>query len=61
MNYQSCTPIYSSEYQEFFYKEDDFPVPEGQLVGFDLDLGEEVSFVLCDEVYWSLGDEEGLR
>ncbi len=52
--------ICASDFEEFFYKEDDMPVSEGQPVGVDLDLGDEVQFLLFDDIYWSFnnGNEE---
>ena len=52
--------VCASEFEEFFYKEDDIPVSEGEPVGVDLDLEDEVQFVLFDHIYWSLnhGNEE---
>jgi hypothetical protein len=49
--------ICSSEIEEFFYKEDDIAVSEGQPVGVDIDQGDEVKFILFDHIYWSLNDE----
>lgn len=39
--------------QEFFYKEDDISVSEGEPVGVDLDDGQEVKFILFDHIYWN--------
>ena len=52
--------ICASDFEEFFYKEDDMPVSEGQPVGVDLDLEDEVQFLLFDDIYWSFnnGNEE---
>ena len=52
--------ICASDFEEFFYKEDEMPVSEGQPVGVDLDLGDEVQFLLFDDIYWSFnnGNEE---
>lgn len=52
--------VCASDFEEFFYKEDDMPVSEGQPVGVDLDCDDEVQFVLFDDIYWSFnyGNEE---
>tara|TARA_B100000085_G_C18520119_1_gene503339 strand:- start:785 stop:973 length:189 start_codon:yes stop_codon:yes gene_type:complete len=52
--------VCASDFEEFFYKEDDMPVSEGQPVGVDLDCEDEVQFVLFDDIYWSFnhGNEE---
>ncbi len=44
--------ICSSEIEEFFYKEDDIAVSEGEPVGVDIDEGDEVKFILFDHIYW---------
>jgi len=49
-----ATVIYASNFEEFFYQEDDMPVPEGQPVGVEIDNGAEVDFLLFDYIYWSL-------
>ena len=48
--------VCASEFEEFFYKEDDIPVSEGEPVGVDLDFEDEVQFVLFDHIYWSFND-----
>lgn len=56
MNIKSCQIVYASSVEEFFYKDcagSDIPVSEGQPVGVDLEIGDEVVFVLLDEIYWS--------
>jgi len=53
MNIKSCQIVYASSVEEFFYKESDIPVSEGQAVGVDLEIEDEVVFVLLDEIYWS--------
>lgn len=53
MNIKSCQIVYASSVEEFFYKESDIPVSEGQAVGVDLETEDEVVFVLLDEIYWS--------
>jgi hypothetical protein len=45
--------ICASEFEEFFYKENDIPVSEGQPIGVDLDCEDEVKFILFDDIYWS--------
>ena len=45
--------IYASEVEEFFYKEDDLAVSEGQPVGVDIEDGDEVKFILFNNIYWS--------
>lgn len=45
--------VFATDFSEFFYKDSDFPVGEGDPVGFEIDLGEEVELVLFDNVYWN--------
>ena len=52
-----CELIYASNYEEFFYKEDDIPVSEGQPVGVEIESEKSVDFFVFDEIYWSLKDE----
>mgnify|MGYP003953888245 CR=1 FL=1 len=52
MNIKSCEMVYASEFEEFFNKEDHSVVSEGQPVGIDLELDDEVKFVLFDDIYW---------
>ena len=59
--------IYASNYEEFFYIEDDMPVSEGDPVGFEVtvkDVGDpdtlssiEVQFNLFDHIYWNPDSE----
>jgi hypothetical protein len=56
MNIKSCELVYASKFEEFFYEENDMSVSEGQPVGVDLELDNEVKFVLFDGIY--LKDEE---
>ena len=55
--------IYASDYEEFFYIEDDMPVSEGSPVGFEVTVKDrgspdtpssiEVQFKLFDHIYWN--------
>lgn len=58
MNIKSCEMVYASEFEEFFNKEDDSVVSEGQPVGVDLELDNEVKFVLFNDIYWCNEKEE---
>lgn len=44
--------VNAAEEEEFFYKENDQPVPEGDPVGIDIDRGDEVKLVLFCNIYW---------
>lgn len=45
--------VYASSVEEFYYIEDDMPVSSGQPIGMDIEVGQEVSLVLFDYIYWS--------
>lgn len=55
--------IYASDYEEFFYVEDDMPVSEGNPVGFEMTVEDrgnpdtppsiEVQLKLFDHIYWN--------
>ena len=47
----------STEIEEFFYKDGDIPLSEGEPVGVDMDCGEEVKFILFKNIYWKPQDE----
>lgn len=57
LQYNSVSIVYSGPEEEFFYKEDDSAVSEGQIVGVEIELCNKVDFVLLDEVYWKPNDE----
>ena len=48
-----CELVYASNFEEFFYKDNQIPVSEGQPIGVDIDVGNEVCLVLFDDVYWN--------
>lgn len=52
-----CELIYSSDYEEFFYKEDDTSVSEGQPVGVEIESEDSIDFFVFDYIYWSLPNE----
>lgn len=54
----SCELINASEEEEFYYSDSNLPVEEGDPVGVDLTLGNQVHFVLFDGIYWSNKDEK---
>ena len=43
----------ATEVEEFFYKDTDEPVEEGEPVGLDIDSPFEVEFVLFSNIYWN--------
>lgn len=53
----SCQLVKASEEEEFFYKDSDMPVVEGDPVGVDVEFEDEIKFILFDDIYWK-GNEE---
>lgn len=53
LNVKTLDIVYASDLEEFFYKDTDEPVSEGDPVGLDIDNAEVVDFVLFSDVYWS--------
>ena len=54
----NCELVYASDFEEFFYKDDDMAVSEGQPVGVEITkehdddrLSIEVEFILFDYIY----------
>ena len=54
----NCELVYASDFEEFFYVDDDTPVSEGQPVGVEITreydddrLSIEVEFILFDYIY----------
>ena len=45
--------VCASDYEEFFYKEDDSLVLEGDPVGLDVENEDQVDFILFSNIYWS--------
>ena len=55
----SCELVNASSEEEFYYTDSDLPVEEGDPVGVDLGLPNEVKFLLFDGIYWGEKNEEG--
>ena len=45
--------ISASEVEEFFYKDTDEPVCEGDAVGIEMESGDVIDLVLFGNIYWS--------
>tara|TARA_B110000305_G_C19366006_1_gene601955 strand:- start:166 stop:342 length:177 start_codon:yes stop_codon:yes gene_type:complete len=50
--------ICATEVEEFFYKDSDIALSEGEPVGVDIDCGEEVKLILFENIYWKPQYEE---
>lgn len=55
----SCELVNASSEEEFYYTDSDLPVEEGDPVGVDLGLLNEVKFLLFDGIYWGEKNNEG--
>lgn len=44
--------VYASSFPEFFYKENNQLVSEGNPVGVDVYQASEVPFILFEDIYW---------
>jgi hypothetical protein len=56
--------VYASDFEEFFYVDDDMPVSEGQPVGVEISnehddarMFTEVTFILFDYIYHQINEE----
>lgn len=48
-----CTVVSASSFPEFFYKDSDILVSEGQPIGVEIDRISYVEFLLFDDIYWN--------
>lgn len=53
MKTSSLDIVCATDFEEFYYKENDDLVPEGDPVGLDVETPEGVEFVLFSNVYWN--------
>lgn len=53
MKTSSLDIVSATDFEEFYYKNSDEPVPEGEPVGLDIDTPEGVELVLFSNVYWN--------
>jgi hypothetical protein len=47
-----CQIINASDFPEFFYKDSNCVVSEGQPVGVEIERNSYVEFILFDYIYW---------
>ena len=50
--------VVASEIKEFFYEDSNSPVEEGDPVGIDLENGDNIDFLLFDNIYWNPSNKE---
>lgn len=53
LNIGTLDIVYASDAEEFFYKNTDEPVQEGDPVGLDIDNADVVDFILFGNIYWN--------
>ena len=53
LNVDTLDIVCATDFEEFFYTNNDEPVPEGEPVGLDIDNGNKVDFVLFSNIYWN--------
>lgn len=53
MKTSSLDIVCASDFEEFYYKDTNEQVPEGEPVGLDVDTAEGVELVLFSNVYWN--------
>ena len=53
MKTSSLDIVSATDFEEFYYKDSDEPVPEGEPVGLDIDTPAGVELVLFSNVYWN--------
>jgi hypothetical protein len=58
MNTSSFDVMCATDFPEFFYKDTDDQVPEGEPIGLDVEKGDGVELVLFSNIYWSPQYEE---
>ena len=53
MNTSSLDILCATEVEEFYYSNNDDPVPEGEPIGVDVDTPQGVELVLFSNIYWN--------
>lgn len=53
LNVETLDIVCASDVEEFFYKNTDEPVQEGDPVGLDIDNADFVDFILFSNIYWN--------
>ena len=57
----TCELIKASSYPEFFYKDSNIEVSEGQPVGVEIERHSYVEFCLFDDIIWNPPFEEDVN
>lgn len=53
LNIETLDIVCASDVEEFFYKDTNDPVSEGDPVGLDIENEQEVDLILFSNIYWS--------
>ena len=53
MKTSSLDIVCATDFEEFYYKDTDEQVPDGEPIGLDVDTDEGVELVLFSNIYWS--------
>ena len=53
LNIETLDIVCASDVEEFFYKDTNDPVSEGDPVGLDIENEKEVDLILFSNIYWS--------
>ena len=49
---KSTDLVYASEVEEFFWEKEDVSVSEGTPVGYEVEVGNAIDFILFEDIYW---------
>ena len=49
---KSTDLVYASEVEEFFWEKEGISVPEGTPVGYEVEVGNSIDFILFEDIYW---------
>lgn len=53
LNIETLDIVCATDAEEFFYKDTDDPVSEGDPVGLDIENEDEVDLILFSNIYWN--------
>lgn len=54
---KSTDLVYASDVEEFFWEKEDISVSAGTPVGYEVDRGDSVDFILFEDIYWKVEDD----
>ena len=53
MDTSSFDIMFATEFEEFYYKDTDEVVPEGEPIGVDVEVEDGVKLILFSNIYWN--------